>query len=184
MEHDDLPWGEPVRVEPGLVVARRGFFGTVAAACAAASLPGSSSVWRSRLGPHDWTVEEFVREVTPVCKQLVADTSARGQDRYLLVLASHAVRLGAVPRPEMNRINAGHGIGSNHGPEPFTVLHWTLEPKAVIRTHPHIYGNVVTLGLTGAARVSNYEVVGPRDFDTREPFTVVRTVDQCCGRAT
>ena len=78
-------------------MARRGFFGTVAAACAAASLPGSRAIWRDRQDPGDWTMARFVAEVTPVCKELLTDTSARGQDRYLLTLASFAVR-AAPPR--------------------------------------------------------------------------------------
>jgi hypothetical protein len=162
----------------GLVVARRGFFGTVAAACAAAGLPGSRTSWQDRQGEGDWTVEQFVREVTPICRELVADRSARGQDRYLLVLASQAVRLGPVPDPKGREVAKGYRIGSHHGPDPFTVLHWQLEPGAIVRPHPHIYGNVVTLGLRGSALVENYEVHGARDYDRTEPFVVQRTHEQ------
>lgn len=174
----DLPFGESVALDAGVVVARRSFFGTVAAACAAASLPGASATWRTRQGEHDWTVEQFVAAVTPVCKELVADKSARGQDRYLRTLAAFAGRLGPVPVPEARQTGPGHRIGSNHGPEPFTMLHWMLEAKAVIRPHAHTYGNVVTLGLTGEALVSNYEQRGIPDYDSADAVEVVRVQEQ------
>lgn len=116
--------------------------------------------------------------MTPVCKELLADTSARGQDRYLHTLASFAVRLGKVPVPESREVAAGHRIGANHGPDPFTVLHWQLEPKAVITPHAHTYGNVVTLGLSGAAMVSNYEAVGTPDYESTAPIEVIRVQEQ------
>ncbi len=168
---------------PGVTVARRSFFGTVAAACAAAGLPGAASSWRSRQRDGDWTVAQFVREVTPVCRELLTDGSARGQDRYLHTLASFAVRLGEVAVPEdAKEVAPGHRIGSNHGPEPFTVLHWILAPGAVIRPHAHTYGNVVTLGLTGEARVDNYEQLGAFDGDCTDEIEVVHVQEQVLRR--
>lgn len=178
MHPADLGFAEPVSPSPGLLLARRSFFGTVAAACAGASLPGAASTWRSRTGPEDWTIEQFVEQVTPVCKELLADTSARGQDRYLLTLAAFAVRLGAVPVPEARQVGPGHRIGSNHGPEPFTVLHWLLAGNAVIAPHAHTYGNVVTLGLTGEACIANYEQTGTRDYAQDGEIEVVRVQEQ------
>ena len=69
-------------------------------------------------------------------------------------------------------------IGANECDAPFTVLHWRMEPRARINTHPHIYGNVVTLLLEGEVRIENYEMVGERDFATKEPFLVRRVNDQ------
>jgi hypothetical protein len=177
-----LPLAERVELGPGVTVARRGFFATVAAACATAALPGASPTWRDRQREGDWTVEQFVREVTPTCRELVADTSARGQDRYLLTLASFAVRLGELAAPEAREVGPGYRLGSHHGPDPFTVLHWVLEPRAVIRPHPHLYGNVVTLGLTGEALVSNYEQQGARDCQATAEITVVRVQEQVVRR--
>lgn len=180
--HDflDLPFAVAASPAPGVLVERRGLFATAAAALAAAFVPGSDGRWRGRQGQGDgFTVAEFVAAVAPVCKELLVDTSARGQDRYLLTLASFAVQMAAVPWPETsNKVKAGHEIGSNHGPEPFTVLHWRLEPGVAIEPHPHIYGNVVTLGQEGSARVRNYDVVGARDYDAVAPFQVQCTVDQ------
>lgn len=180
--HDpsDLPLHQPVVIHPGLIVERRGFLATAAAAFAAAGLPGASARWQERQGPTDgFTIDEFVRDVTPVCKELLADTTAVGQDRYLHTLAGFAVRLGEVPVPAaMRDVAKGHQIGSNHGPDPFTVLHWQLEPGIAIAPHAHSYGNVVTLGLAGAVRIRNYEALGARDYDSGAPFRVQCTVDQ------
>ncbi|MBL8752126.1 MAG: hypothetical protein JNK15_02390 [Planctomycetes bacterium] len=176
--HDDIPAESSWSPTPGLTVARRGFFGVVAAACAAAHLPGASPAWRTR-ADGDWTVDQFVREVTPVCKELVADGSGLGQDRYLHTLAAFAVRLGEVPVPDnAKEVAHGHRIGSNHGPDPFTMLHWILAPGAVIRPHAHTYGNVVTLGLTGEALVANYEQVGALDCERTDEIEVVRVQEQ------
>ncbi|MCC6782398.1 MAG: hypothetical protein IT457_06115 [Planctomycetes bacterium] len=179
LDHDDLPFAETRSPLPGLLVCRRGLFASVAAACAATGLPGASPHWQERRAPDDgFTIEEFVRSVTPVCKELLADRSQRGQDRYLLTLAAFAVRLATVPVPESREVKPGHRIGSNHDPEPFTVLHWQLERGIEIAPHAHTYGNVVTLGLTGSALVANYETVAPPDFDSQEDFVVQRTVEQ------
>lgn len=178
-DHADLPFAQPFSAAPGLVVERRGLLTTVAAACAAAMLPASSSRWRDRTAPGcGFTIEEFVREVAPVCKELLADTSATGQDRYLLTLAAFAVRLTDVPVPDMRQVRAGYRLGDNHGPDPFTVLHWELQAKATIAPHAHTYGSVVTLGLAGSARICNYEVVGVVDFDTKGPIRVQRVCEQ------
>lgn len=130
------------------------------------------------------TYEEFVREATPLANSLLDLGSRAGEDRYLLALASLAVRLGGVAEPEMRRVNAedqpGHWIGANDTPDdcPFVVLHWKLAPGGVVRPHPHTYGNVVTLGLEGEVRVANHETVGPPDYAQRGTFLVRRTVDQ------
>lgn len=170
----------PLHRPPGFGAERRRFLGTVATACAAAAVPGAARCWQDprHAAADPWTIERFLQEVTPLCRELLRDRSARGQDRYLAVLAGHAVMLADVPRPTMREVGDGHRIGSNHGPEPFTVLHWTLEPGAVITPHAHAYGNVVTLGLTGSAVVTNYEVVGARDYDAEAPFEVERVQEQ------
>ena len=134
------------------------------------------------------TFEEFLEEAGPGARELVADTSRIGEDRYLHALASHAVRLRDVPVPQL-RENTAKGdraktwIGANDPPEsieevPFTVLHWKLEPHAVIHQHPHLYGSVVTLCLEGEIRVRNYECVDAHDFDTKDAFRVRQVTDQ------
>jgi hypothetical protein len=128
------------------------------------------------------TYEQFLNEVIPVAKRLVADTSLAGQQRYLVALASYAVRLAEVPMPPMRDSGQGAGagtfIGSNPGGDPFIVLHWRMEPGSIIKPHAHTYGNVLTLALEGEVRVENFEMLGTRDFDAKGAFKVRRTQSQ------
>ena len=75
---------------------------------------------------------------------------------------------------------AGPGtfIGANAGGDPFVVLHWRMEPGAIIRPHAHTYGNVLTLSLEGKIGVENFEMVGVRDFDAKGTFKVRKTQSQ------
>jgi len=132
-----------------------------------------------RPAPVPLTLAEFLALANPLAKELVADTSPLGQDRYLLALAALAVRLTSVPVPEMRaQKSPGTFLGANDGGETFNVLHWRMEPNAVIRDHPHMYGNVVTLVLDGEVVVRNHEVLGERDWDAKGTFQVRRTCEQ------
>jgi len=175
IEPTELQLGRTERVRPGVFVQRRSFLGLAAAAlCATAH--GQRPPRLESGGDATLSFEEFLAEVVPIARTLVADTSRVGEDRYLLTLASFAVRLADVPEPEMRDTTRGDGprkfIGHNPGGDPFHVLHWRLEPGAVITTHAHTHGNVVTLGLAGAARVRNWEMVGDRDFAAKGTFRV------------
>jgi hypothetical protein len=136
----------------------------------------------ARLGKEQLTFEEFLKEVIPVAKKLVGDTTLAGQDRYLQTLASYAVRVVDVPVPEMRDSGQGAGpgtfIGFNPGGDPFTVLHWRMEPGSRIRSHAHTYGNVVTLGLAGEIRIGNFEMVGEKSFEEKGTFKVRKTRNQ------
>ncbi len=174
--------GEPAQVERGVIVERRSFFTVAAAAFAAAGLPGMARARRLDERRDAFDYEDFLAEAVPAAKSLVADTSIKGQDRYLFTLAALAVRLGDVAPPQMRSNGPGKFIGANDGGDPFVVLHWRMEAGARIEAHPHIYGNVVTLGLEGEALVENYEVEGPRDWLAKQPFAVRRTVSQWLTR--
>lgn len=177
-DHAPIPLGTSIEIHPGVVVERRDVLTTIGALFAAAGLPGMARA--STLDParDAFAFEDFLKEAVPIARQLVADTSMAGQDRYLYAIAAIAVRLADVPEPEMRENEGGTAIGSNPGGDPFNVLHWRMAPGSRIHPHPHIYGNVVTLGLAGEARIHNYEIVGARDYDTKEGFRVRRTVEQ------
>jgi hypothetical protein len=137
----------------------------------------------SRARPAGLDFDEFLAEAIPQARDLVGDTSRAGQDRYLLALASLAACLCDVPIPEMWETTAEGSpaktfMGVNECDAPFNVLHWRLEPGAVIGLHPHIYGNVVTVQLEGEMHVENYEMVEERDFERKDPFTLRRSTDQ------
>ncbi len=175
-----LPVGESAEVAPGVVVERRCFLTMAAAAFGVSGFSGRVDA-RARLHPERRiTLEEFLTEVVPVARELKADTSAVGEDRYLHTLASFAVRLGEVALPEMHPSGQGPNtfIGVSWGGDPFVVLHWRMEPGAFIRLHPHTYGNVVTVGLEGQARVRNFETLAAPDFESAAPVRLRLTNDQ------
>jgi hypothetical protein len=153
---------------------------TVALAFGSLALPSTTRA--SYSGDERISYEEFLKEVIPVAKKLVSDTSLAGQHRYLLTLASYAVRLADVSVPQMRDSGQGAGpgtfIGANPGGDPFIVLHWRMEPGSVIRPHAHTYGNVLTLGLEGEVRVENFEMMGVRDFDAKGTFKARKTQSQ------
>ena len=150
----------------GMVPAARAF------AAAGDDVPGSISF------------EQFLAQANPMAKDLVGDVSLGGQDRYLRSIAAMASNMHGVPVPEKwNFSDQGsspesYAIGFNPGGESFRVLHWRLEPGTSCRAHAHTYGNVVTIGLEGIARVRNFEVVGEPDYTFGGTFQVSQTVDQ------
>jgi hypothetical protein len=179
---EELEIEESATVAPGLVVERRCFMSAVSLTLASLAIPSAAAARSAGSGDGQLTYEEFLKEVIPVAKNLVGNASFAGQQRYLLALASYAVRLADVPVPSMRDSGQGAGpgtfIGSNPGGDPFVVLHWRMEPGSVIRPHAHTYGNVLTLTLEGEVLVENFEMVGARDFDAKGPFKVRRTQSQ------
>jgi predicted metal-dependent enzyme (double-stranded beta helix superfamily) len=171
-----------------LEFARRSFLALSAAFAATGAARASSAPREGPSKPRGSTLsfEEFLALANPLTADLVGDASQVGQDRYLLALAALVVRLDDVPVPALRENSRGKKpatfIGANDGGETFTVLHWRLEPGAVIRPHAHTYGNVVTLVLEGDVRITNYEQVGTRDYDTKDPIRVRRTCDQFVER--
>lgn len=177
---EELPIGETAEVSPGVTVERRCFLTTVALALGALAIPATAT--EKFATDERISYEEFLKEVIPVAKKLVADTSLAGQHHYLLTLASYAVRMADVNMPQMRDSGQGAGpgtfIGSNPGGDPFIVLHWRMEPGSIIRPHAHTYGNVLTLGLEGEVRVENFEMMGVRDFDAKGTFKARKTQSQ------
>lgn len=174
-----LPLNEEVEVSPGFVIERRSVLAGLGA-LAAAGIPGLSPA-------AGMSFAEFLAAANPVARELVGDASTPGQDRYLRSIATLAAQIDDMPAPgSFNNTNQGvtpesYRIGFHPGGDPFTVLHWRLEPGAVCRPHAHTYGNVVSLGLEGMVRVSNYEVVGAPDYADDGIFEVRQTVDQLLG---
>jgi quercetin dioxygenase-like cupin family protein len=178
---EQLEIGGTAQITPGVIVERRCFLKSVAFAFGSLSIPGVAT---AHLGASNdrLTYEEFLKEVVPVAKKLVSDVSLAGQQRYLLTLASYAVRMEDAPVPVMRDSGQGAAgstlIGAIPGGDPFIVLHWRMEPGSVIRPHAHTYGNVMTIALEGEVRVENFEMVGVRDFDAKGTFKARRTQSQ------
>ena len=178
---EELEIGETAQISPGVIVERRCFLKSVALAVGALSIQGVATA-QLAMSDERLTYEEFLREVVPVARKLVSDTSLAGQQRYLLTLASYAVRLADAPVPQMRDSGQGAGpgtfIGAIPGGDPFIVLHWRMEPGSIIRPHAHTYGNVMTFTLEGEVRVENFEMVGARDFDAKGTFKARKTQSQ------
>lgn len=187
---DELPLGREVRIEPGLFAERRCFLATTARALVAAGFLPNRTYAALAAGDR-LSFDEFLAEVLPAARRLVADTSTAGQDTYLKTLGEHAVKLTDVAAPSWNdsaqSLGPGTFIGVNRGPngaatEPFVALHWRMEPGTRIEAHAHTHGNVCTLGLEGEVMVTNFEMQGARDFDVATPFIARRTITQRVGR--
>ncbi len=178
-----LPFDEEIEISPGFIVERRSILVGIGGAFLAA-LPTVKTLAQST---GDAAILEFLMRANPVARELIADTTAAGQDRYLRSLAALASGLTDVPIPDrwtdtnQGELPGSYQIGVTPGGDPFTVLHWRLEPGAKCIPHAHTYGNVVTVGLEGIARVNNYEVVGDPDYESSDFFEVRQTVDQLLG---
>ncbi|MGI9205349.1 MAG: hypothetical protein ACR2Q3_15140 [Woeseiaceae bacterium] len=176
----ELPIGEEIAVSPGEFFERRSLL-VALGGILLGLMPGIRSI---AAPGNEVSFKEFLSRANPLAQRLVDDQSVTGQDKYLRSIAAIASGLVDVPIPEKwNNSDQGvtpesYRIGFNPGGELFRVLHWRLEPGAICRPHAHTYGNVLSIGLEGAARVSNYEVVGDPDYGSEGTFLVRRTVDQ------
>lgn len=171
----------------GCLIERRAVIAGLGGAILSA-IPGSGVFAAADGGADDaLSFEQFLALANPLAAELVGNDSAAGQVRYLRSIAALASNLQRVPLPQKwNFSDQGdspqsYRIGFNPGGDPFRVLHWKLEPGGSCRPHAHTYGNVVTIGLEGMARVRNYEVVGGPDYGFGGTFLVRRTVEQLLG---
>jgi hypothetical protein len=176
----ELPIDEEVEVSPGLIVKRRSVL-TGLSGIVMAGMPGAHAIAQlAEVDPY----AKFLESANAMAGNFVSDTTPAGQDRYLRSLAALASGLNDVPAPaSWSNTNQGetpeaYRIGFTPGGDPFTVLQWRLEPGARCIPHAHTYGNVVSIGLEGMVRVSNYEVVGTPDYESSDSFQVRQTVDQ------
>ncbi len=170
---------EEIEVADGFFVKRRKIvFGT------AASMAFARLFMMPAAAQGTMSYDQFLKAANPLAKSLIGDTSTAGQDEYLHSIAALAARVDAVPDPvawndSTQSFTPGTEIGFTPGGESFTVLHWRMAPNTEIRLHRHDYGNVVTLGLGGEARVRNFEVVSEnKDYVPGNIIKVRKTVDQ------
>lgn len=187
MSEHELPKGQEIEVADSIFVRRRDFinFSTRAIGLMgiASLIRGQAFAQTSRL-----SFQDFLKEANPLTASLIEDISTAGQDRYLHSLASVASRLHDIPDPvawndSTQSFKPGTFIGFTPGGEKFTVLQWRMEPNTEIRLHRHDYGNVVTVGLNGEARVRNFEIVSTdKNYKPGGTIQVQKTVDQQLSR--
>jgi len=181
---NQLPVDEEVEVSPGLFVERRSFM-TIFGGAALAMMSNINALAAiEESADKNISFEQFLAEANPLAQKLVGDISPTGQDRYLRSIAAHTAKIKDIPMPAKWN-NTGQGIkeddykiGVHPGGNPFTVLHWRLEPGAICRPHVHEYGNVVSIGLGGVVRVHNYVSTGSFDYENNGTFQIKKTVDQ------
>ncbi len=167
-------------VQPGLWICRRSFLAWCGAGLATQACVSAADVLAQ---DSTYGFDDFLDAANSAARELLEDRSAEGQDRYLRTISAHSAGLRDAPLPDSWRDSGqsdgpGTFIGFNPGGVGFVVLQWRMEPGTRILPHAHTYGNVVTIGLEGAIRVRNYEMVGPRDYLTDSDFVARNTVDQ------
>ena len=110
---ENLPIGEMAEAENGVLIERRSFIKTVTMALGAISLSFISTAKSAEFQNETLTYAQFLQEVVPIAKKLMANTSLVGQSKYLLTLASFAVQLENVPVPTMR--DSGQGVRPKRG---------------------------------------------------------------------
>lgn len=168
------------QIEQRLWVKRREFIAMCGASVASSALLTASMAMAD---DPTFGFDDFLEVANDAVKTLLSDRSDAGQSRYLRRMGAAAAGLSDAPAPAEWRDSGqsdgpGTFIGFNPGGVGFVVLQWRMDPGARILPHAHTYGNVATVGLEGAVRVRNYEVVGRRDFTSDADFIARRTVDQ------
>ena len=180
----ELPIDEEVEVSPGFIVERRSFM-AVFSGMSLAMMPGviaRAAIEES--SDKNISFDQFLAEANPLAQKLIGDTSISGQDLYLRSIATLTAKLQGIPIPErFNNTSLGinaedYKIGVNPGGNPFTVLHWRLEPGAICKPHVHEYGNVASIGIEGAVRISNFVSPDKFDYENNGTFQIKKTVDQ------
>jgi hypothetical protein len=130
-------------------------------------------------GGLDWAA--FLKQCEPVARELHKDSSAAGQDAYLLWVASNLARARAsdIPRAKVGRFGAlepAIRFGVSYRGKPFFIVEWQLEPGAFLPPHCHPNASVCTLGIEGEARIRNFEIHGDApEFTSRKSFLVRET---------
>jgi|TARA_R110002073_G_scaffold26638_1_gene87156 hypothetical protein len=180
----ELPIDEEVEVSSGLFVERRSFMAIFAGMALTMMSDLKARAAIEEIADNNISFDQFLAEANPLAQKLIGDTSLSGQDRYLRSIAALTAKLQGVPLPnKYNNTTQGvrpedYRIGVNPGGNPFTVLHWRLEPGAICRPHVHEYGNVISVGIEGLVRVSNYVSTDGFDYENSGTFQVKKIVDQ------
>jgi hypothetical protein len=177
-----------VEPSPGLIIQRRRilWLPVMATAAMVRSNPeGQDAAKRSETdtasatGPLAWN--EFLQYALPQAAKLHRDASPQGQDAYLHWLALMAARLqlATIPDTKLGRfrqLDPAVYFGPSYRGKPFFIVEWRLEPGAILPPHCHPNASVCTVGISGEARIRNFEIVGQApEFASRQAFRVRET---------
>lgn len=130
-------------------------------------------------GPLNWT--EFLNQSLSPAAELHRDSSPQGQDAYLHWLALMAARLQLATIPDtklgqFEKLEPAVYFGPSYRGKPFFIIEWRMEPGAILPPHCHPNASVCTVGISGEARISNFEIIGQApEFASRQSFRVRET---------
>lgn len=180
-----------IEVSGGVIVERRRWLWLPAVAAAAlvsgkslaqdaAKKPeATSNSLPAPAGQLDWN--EFLKQSVPAAAELHRDSTARGQEAYLHLLAMMASRLKleTIPAAKVGRfekLDPAVYFGPSHRGTPFFIIEWRMEPGAILPPHCHPNASVCTLGIEGEARIRNFQLLGEApEFSSPKPFRVRET---------
>ena len=128
--------------------------------------------------------DDFLKECLPKASELYKHSSAKGQDSYLLWIASMATRLDlkTIPKAKLGKfknVEPPARFGVEYRGKPFFVVEWKMSPNMTFPAHNHPSGSVCTVGISGEARIRNFEVHGDApEFASTKQFYVKETKNQ------
>ncbi|MEC8652041.1 MAG: hypothetical protein VYA51_10575 [Planctomycetota bacterium] len=187
--HDESPFvtaatcDHPEEVADGVVIERRRVFWLSAAGVAAllvgrsprAQDPVSPSRPR-RTGTLDYPA--FLEELYPLAKRLV-DSKGEDEEAYLMTVAAAMTRISDPKSPLREAMKAFRKRQPHQGERfPLAAMTIKLKPGKGFSHHDHLDYNGVIMGVSGEARVRNYDFVGtPPEVDSGKAFLVRETRD-------
>jgi hypothetical protein len=161
-------------VVPGVIIERRQVVLNWLPALAVAGMSMSSLIpnviraeqkgkaTESEMPAGSVTWDEFLATCEPAALNLFADQSPRGQDAYLLRIASEAVGLDGVPDTKLGafaNLDPEVRFGVSHRGKPFFIVQWWMAPNAILPAHCHPNASVCTLGIEGEVRLRHFETM-------------------------
>jgi|SRR5215471_3694455 len=156
-------------------LARNLITGTGRSGSAATTLPDGRA---DQSGQLDF--EGFFQECANLAEQAIRDPGLN-EDAHLYRIAAVAARLNAKTIPETRTGKfAGLNPPVNFGPvrvvPPLGVILWRLDPGAVLPPHNHTPADVLSLCLSGEARVRHFDIVGEAPpYSSKNTFLIRET---------
>ena len=186
------------QIAPGVIEARRLIIKAPLAAVAALALskvglsrnvsqgtaPSPSAASNLPAGRPDKSAqldfEGFFQECAALAKQASGEPRLN-EDAHLYSIAAVAARLNAKTLPQTKTGKfAGLNPPVNFGPvrvaPPLGVILWKLDPGAVLPPHNHTPADVLSVCLSGEARVRHFDIVGEApSYSSRNSFLIRET---------
>ena len=107
-------------------------------------------------------LDDFLQSVESRAAELKEDTTRRGQDAYVRYLSQTVGSVTDVTRSNLGTkswksLDPGVFLGVAGRNSAFFVVHWRMEPYALLPPHCHPKTSVCTLGLEGQATLRHFD---------------------------